>query len=177
MLEDVARRSSLRLRLDVFAPITFRPDNAQWAARFPRSETVDVSVRLEDLSEQRKVDVFSGADVALYPFTRPVAVEPPLTVLETMACGTVPIVTASANRSAIVEDGRTGLTCPDRNALGAALERFVRLSAAERAAMGLAAQDAVVRRFGFSAIAGKTERLWRALDPEGGRMRPLRDAV
>jgi glycosyltransferase involved in cell wall biosynthesis len=177
MLEDVASRSSLRLRLDVFAPITFRPDNAHWAARFPRSETVEVSVRLEDLSEQRKVDVFSGADVALYPFTRPVAVEPPLTVLETMACGTVPIVTASANRSAIVEDGRSGLTCPHRNALGAALERFVRLSAAEREAMGLAAQDAVVRRFGFSSIVGETERLWRALDPAGGRMRPLRDAM
>jgi glycosyltransferase involved in cell wall biosynthesis len=177
MLEDVAARSSLRLRLDVFAPIAFRPDNARWAARFPRSETVEVSVRLEDLSEQRKVDVFSGADVALYPFTRPVAVEPPLTVLETMACGTVPIVTASANRSAIVEDGRSGLTCPDRNALGAALERFVRLSAAEREAMGLAAQDAVVRRFGFSSIAGETERLWRALDSAGGRMRPLRDAI
>jgi glycosyltransferase involved in cell wall biosynthesis len=170
-LEDVAARSSLRLQLDVFAPIAFRPDNARWAARFPRSETVGVSVRLEDLTEQRKVEVYSGADVALYPFTRPVAVEPPLTVLETMACGTVPIVTAAANRSAIVEDGRTGLTCQDREALGTALERFVALSAAEREAMGRAARDAVVRRFGFGSIASDTERLWRGLD--GARPRRL----
>jgi glycosyltransferase involved in cell wall biosynthesis len=174
MLEDVATRSSLRLQLDVFAPITFRPDNAQWAAQFPRSETVQVSVHLEDLTEQRKVEVYSGADVALYPFTRPVAVEPPLTVLETMACGTVPIVTAPANRSTIVEDGRTGLTCPDREALGTALERFVGLSAAERADMGRAARDAVVRRFGFGSIASNIELLWRSLDPAGGRMRRRR---
>jgi hypothetical protein len=43
--------------------------------------------------------------------------------------------------------------------------------------MGLAAQDAVVRRFGFGSIASRTERLWRALDSAGGRMRPLRDAM
>ena len=171
MLEDLSTRSSLRLQLDVFAPITFRPDNARWAAQFPRSQTVEVNVRLEDLTEQRKVEVYSGADVALYPFTRPVAVEPPLTVLETMACGTVPIVTAPANRSAIVEDGRTGFTCADRAALGTALERFVGLSAAERENMGHAARDAVVRRFGFSSIASNTERLWRGLDPAGGRRR------
>ncbi|WP_324339989.1 glycosyltransferase family 4 protein [Baekduia sp.] len=174
MLEGVAARSSLRLQLDVFAPITFRRDNAQWAARFPRSATVEVSVHLEDLTEQRKVEVYSGADVALYPFTRPVAVEPPLTILETMACETVPVVTAPANRSAIVEDGRTGLTCRDRAALGTALERFAGLSPAERAAMGHAAREAVVRRFGFGSIASDTELLWRRLDRAGGRMRGRR---
>jgi glycosyltransferase involved in cell wall biosynthesis len=170
MLEAAAARSSLRLQLDVFAPITFRPDNAQWAAQFPRSQTVGVDVHLEDLTEQRKVEIYSGADVALYPFTRPVAVEPPLTVLETMACGTVPIVTAPANRSAIVEDGRTGLACSDREGLGAALERFAGLSAGQRDAMGRAARDAVVRRFGFRSIATDTELLWRRLDRAGGRM-------
>ncbi|MCW2783354.1 MAG: hypothetical protein JWR35_3805 [Marmoricola sp.] len=174
MLEDVATRSSLRLQLDVFAPVAFRPDNARWAARFPRSKTVAVSVHLEDLTEQRKVEVYSGADAAIYPFTRPVAVEPPLTVLETMACGTVPIVTAPANRSAIVEDGRTGFTCQDRAALGTALERFVGLSSVERAAMGHAARDAVVRRFGFGSIASNTELLWRGLDAAGGRGRRRR---
>jgi glycosyltransferase involved in cell wall biosynthesis len=172
MLEEVATRSPLRLRLDVFAPITFRPDNAQWAAQFPRSETVGVAVHLEDLTEDRKVEVYSGADVALYPFTRPVAVEPPLTVLETMACGTVPIVTVPANRSAIVEDGRTGLVCPDREALGTALERFAGLAAAEREAMGRAARDAVVRRFSFASIARDTELRWGALD--GGAARTPR---
>jgi glycosyltransferase involved in cell wall biosynthesis len=167
MLEAVAARRSLRLRLDVFAPITFRPDNARWAAAFPRSDTVEVTVHLEDLTEPRKLEIYSGADVALYPFTRPVAVEPPLTVLETMACGTVPIVTAPANRSAIVEDGRTGLACPDREALGAALERFAGLPAGEREAMGHAAREAVVRRFGFRSIMSSTELLWRRLDRAG----------
>ena len=169
MLEDVATRSPLRLQLDVFAPITFRPDNAHWAAQFPRSETVAVTVHLEDLTEDRKVEVYSGADVALYPFTRPVAVEPPLTVLETMACGTVPIVTAPANRSAIVDDGRTGLVSPDREGLGAALERFAALTAAEREAMGAAARDAVVGRFGFASIARGTALRWAELDHVGGR--------
>jgi glycosyltransferase involved in cell wall biosynthesis len=169
MLEHVASRSSLRLRLDVYAPVAFRPDNARWASRFPRSQTVEVSVHLEDLTEPRKLEVYAGADVALYPFTRPVAVEPPLTVLETMSCATVPIVTAAANRSAIVEDGRTGFACADGEALGTALERFAHLPAAEREAMGRAARDAVVRRFGFGSVAGGLERLWRALDPANGR--------
>jgi glycosyltransferase involved in cell wall biosynthesis len=171
MLEDMASRSSLRLGLDVYAPITFRPDNARWAACFPRSETVEVRVHLEDLTEPRKIEVYTGADVALYPFTRPVAVEPPLTVLETMSCATVPIVTAAANRSAIVEDGRTGFACADREALGTALERFGHLSAAEREAMGRAARDAVVRRFGFGSAATGMEALWRALDPANRRTR------
>jgi glycosyltransferase involved in cell wall biosynthesis len=167
MLEDVATRSALRPQLDVFAPITFRADNAHWAAQFPTSQTVRVSVHLEDLTEERKVEVYSGADVALYPFTRPVAVEPPLTVLETMACQTVPIVTASANRSAIVEDGRTGLVCPDLEGLGAALERFAALTVAERDAMGRTARDAIVRRFGFASAARETEHLWARLDGAG----------
>jgi glycosyltransferase involved in cell wall biosynthesis len=174
LLEAVAARSAVRLQLDVFAPITFRPDNARWAARFPRSETVGVSVHLEDLTEHRKVEVYSRADVALYPFTRPVAVEPPLTVLETMACGTVPIVTTPANRSAIVEDGRTGLTCRNLEALATALLRFAGLSAAERASMGHAAREAVVRRFGFGAIASDAELLWRGLDRAGGPRRRRR---
>jgi glycosyltransferase involved in cell wall biosynthesis len=171
MLEDVASRSSLRLRLDVYAPITFRPDNERWAGRFPRSETVEVSVHLADLTETGKIEVYAGADVALYPFTRPVAVEPPLTVLETMSCATVPIVTAAANRSAIVDDGRTGFACADRRTLAAALERFAQLSAAEREAMGRAARDAVVRRFGFGAVATGMEAVWRALDSGNGRRR------
>jgi glycosyltransferase involved in cell wall biosynthesis len=174
MLEDVAARSPLRPRLDVFAPVAFRPDNAYWAARLPRSPTVPVSVHLEDLGEPRKAEVYSRADVAIYPFTRPVAVEPPLTVLETMACGTVPIVTAPANRSKIVDDGRTGFVCGDPAALGAALERFAALPAAEREAMGHAARDAVVRRFGFAAIARATERCWQALDAVADGARPGR---
>jgi glycosyltransferase involved in cell wall biosynthesis len=130
-----------------------------------------VSVHLEDLTEPRKREIYSGADVALYPFTRPVAVEPPLTVLETMACATVPIVTAPANRSAIVEDGRTGLACRDREALGTALERFAGLPAGEREAMGHAAREAVVRRFGFRSIMSSTELLWRRLDRAGHPVR------
>jgi glycosyltransferase involved in cell wall biosynthesis len=163
-LGAVARQTGLRIALDVHAPVAFRPDNAEWAAAVPDSGDVQLNVGLEDLTEERKVAVYSGADVMLYPYLRPVAVEPPLTLLEAMACEAVPVAAPPANRSGVVADGRNGLTFEGPEELAAALVRFASLGDGERAALGRAARQTIEARFGFAATAGRLEELRARLE-------------
>lgn len=83
-----------------------------------------------------------------------------LVALESMACGTPPIVSRVASLPELVEDGVTGFVVPpnDPRAIAAALAALVR-DPARRAEMGRRARLAVQARFTWSATA---ERCLRA---------------
>ena len=151
-------------------PVAFRPDNAEWASSMPDAEELEIDVNLEDLTEARKAELYSSADVMLYPYLRPVAVEPPLTLLEAMACEAVPVGTASANRSGVIVDGENGFIYDGTEQLTAQLARFAALGPRERARLGEAARRSIVERFGRAATATQLERLWGEL---AERRRPV----
>ena len=173
-LRALARQTGLRVALSVHAPVAFRPDNAEWASSLPDAEELEIDINLEDLTEARKAEVYSSADVMLYPYLRPVAVEPPLTLLEAMACEAVPVGTASANRSGVIVDGENGFIYAGTEQLTAQLARFAALGAKERARLGEAARRSIVQRFGRAATATQLERLWGELAER--RRRPSADA-
>ena len=99
----------------------------------------------------------------LLPFAAPVAVEPPLTLLEALACGATVLAAPDANRSGIVEHGRTGMTYDGEEALAARLVELAALGPEGRAALGDAGRELVVGTFGHAAALAALERLWSAV--------------
>ena len=152
------------LRLAVFAPVSTHPYNVVWAeqhvARASAGSAVPVTVQLRDLREDEKHLLYSAADVVLLPFAAPVAVEPPLTLLEAMACGATVAAAPAANRSAVVEDGANGTTFDTPELLGARLGELFDRGPVYRAALGAAARATIEARFGFARVARALEAVW-----------------
>jgi glycosyltransferase involved in cell wall biosynthesis len=166
-----------RLALEVFAPVRTHEYNRAWAdenvGAAMRAADVDCRVHLEDLTDERKALVFSAADAVILPFSAPVAVEPPLTLLESMACEAIPVVAPAANRSRVVLPGENGFGFATPDELRAAIARVAGLGADERAALGARARADVEGRFGRVAVAAALDRLWTVAlggdpDPSAG---------
>jgi glycosyltransferase involved in cell wall biosynthesis len=155
------------LVLHAYVPHRTHAYNEDWVETNVRAaaaaEGVRATVALEDLDEERKALVYSAADVLLLPFTAPVAVEPPLTLLEGMACGAVPVAAPNANRSAIVEAGRNGATYATQAELADRIRSLAALGPDGRAAIGAKARADVVARFGPEASAAALSGLWEAI--------------
>jgi glycosyltransferase involved in cell wall biosynthesis len=164
------------LRLAVFAPVSTHPYNLAWAEGHVRgaaaSSALPVEVDLRDLDEAQKAALYSAADVVLLPFKAPVAVEPPLTLLEAMACETAVVVAPYANRSQIVSDGWNGMIFSSPEELAARLRQLAALDAPRRAALGSAARASVEERHSFAAVAQAMAALWTALADTRGVGRP-----
>jgi glycosyltransferase involved in cell wall biosynthesis len=121
-----------------------------------------VDVRSVNLPDDSKVDWLRAADAVVLPFAEPETVEPPLTLLEAMACGAPVIVTPAANRSGIVRDGRNGYISPSAAAFGGPLQRILTqgsgsLQVAEEA------RRTITEAFSIQAVGRKTTRLWDEL--------------
>jgi glycosyltransferase involved in cell wall biosynthesis len=152
------------LRMEIFAPVATHAYNRQWAeenvGRAAGEVEVPVRLQLKDLTEGEKALVYSAADVVILPFTAPVAVEPPLTLLEAMACHAVVAVAPFANRSGIVHDDQNGMLYTTPEEFAACLERASALGTAGRAALGARARRTVVESNSFEAIAREIETAW-----------------
>jgi glycosyltransferase involved in cell wall biosynthesis len=154
--------------LDVFAPVRTHPYNARYAREHVHGalqrDGVTVRVRLQDLAQAEKPLAYSAADVVVVPFTAAVAIEPPLTLVEAMACGAAVAVAGPANRSRIVADGETGAAYGEPDELAGALTRLAELGAVGRDALGRRARDQVVAQFGPAACLRSLESIWTSLD-------------
>jgi D-inositol-3-phosphate glycosyltransferase len=171
--DDVLRALTLaaehipNLRLAVFAPVGTHPYNLTWAAGHVRRAiagcALPVSVEPRDLSEEQKIALYCAADVVLLPFSAPVAVEPPLTLLEAMACQATVAVAPAANRSQIVANRWNGIAYSAPEELARRLVQLHALGAPVQRALGVAARASVVERYSFAAVAQALAGLWREL--------------
>ena len=162
------------IALTVFAPVSTHSYNIRWSQDNVRhaaeGSPIPVDVRLADLSEDEKALAYSAADMVLLPFTAPVAVEPPLTLLEAMACEAICMAAPHANRSAIVDDGHNGYVYHSVEQLAAQLEAVAQMSPAQRARVGDLARACIEEHYSFAATRDATERMWASID---NRARPL----
>ncbi len=155
------------LAMEIFAPVATHGYNKQWAeenvGRAADNVSVPVHMHLKDLTEPEKALVYSAADVVLLPFVAPVAVEPPLTLLEAMACKAIVAVAPFANRSDIVQDGENGLLYANAEEFATRLEQAHALGAEGRAALGERARTTVVETNSFEVIARTIENVWKKI--------------
>ena len=101
------------LELALFTPSSFQ--NQEIAIRLKRllsSSKIKHRVVVSNLSENEKVVVYNASDVLIYPFLRnipgSIAVDPPLTILEAMACGKIVIVSRMLSVPDIIQDRQNG---------------------------------------------------------------------
>jgi glycosyltransferase involved in cell wall biosynthesis len=154
------------LRLDVFAPVRTHEYNLDFAgghlAAAVSGGVTPVHVHLEDLGEARKREVFTAADLVILPFAAPVAVEPPLTLLEAMACEALVAVTPAANRSQLVRPGENGLAFRDAAGLADCI-----VAAAEgpvRVVLGARARLDVEAAHGAATVQRSLAGVWEAVE-------------
>ncbi|MEO7911917.1 MAG: glycosyltransferase family 4 protein [Roseiflexaceae bacterium] len=171
--DEVLRALSLaaehipNLHLSIFAPVGTHPYNMTWAAGHVRraiaGSTLPVSVEPRDLTEEQKIALYCAADLVLLPFSAPVAVEPPLTLLEAMACQATVAVASAANRSQLIANRWNGITYSTPEELARRLIQLHALGAPVQRALGVAARASVVERYSFAAVAQTLAGLWREL--------------
>jgi glycosyltransferase involved in cell wall biosynthesis len=153
--------------VEIFAPVATHGYNVAWAeenvGQAAQGATCPVHLHLQDLTDDHKAVLHNAADVVLLPFSAPVAVEPPLTLLEAMACEATVALAPHANRSHVVEDGTTGITFSSADELAARLTQLYGVGPEGRAALGAAARACVVRRYSFGAASRAIEGLWTAI--------------
>jgi glycosyltransferase involved in cell wall biosynthesis len=127
-----------------------------------RAAGVTERVRLLGNQTQDRVgELFAAADVICVPSIRDDSGNVdglPNVVLEALASGTPVVSTAAGGIGAVVEDGRTGLVVPERDAaaIAAALARIAADPDASRR-LGAAARRLVSERFGWERTAARLE--------------------
>jgi glycosyltransferase involved in cell wall biosynthesis len=165
---ETAARHIPRLSLAVFAPVCTHPYNAIWADQQLRPASagspLPVSLQLRDLTEEQKITLYSAADVVLLPFAAPVAVEPPLTLLEAMSCGAAVAVAPAANRSQLIADQGNGVVFGSPEQLAQRLAQLHAGGASYRARLGAAARASVIEQHSFVAVARSLAALWGRIE-------------
>lgn len=129
---------------------------------------VRIDVRLGSLDEQTKITLLRAADAVLLPFVAPEAVEPPLTLLEAMACAATVIATPATNRSGLIHSGCNGFICQTPLDFSARLVDVL-ATAGQADRLGANARQSVIARHSFSAVADTACDLWNQV--ERGRPR------
>ena len=116
---------------------------------------------LGDLAQDAVAGWFAAADAAVAPSVRDDSGNVdglPNTVLEALASGTPLVTTAAGGIATVVEDGRTGVIVPERDAraLAAAITSLMR-DPRRGAALGQAGRALVEGRFGWESVAERFE--------------------
>jgi len=117
-----------------------------------------------DLADAEKILWFRAANVILFPFVAPESVEPPLTLLEAMACGATVLATPVANRSRLVEAGKNGLLYHDAEELVRKLALVSHPCRERLDAMGAVARETVIKRHGFAVLSRAASDLWTRIE-------------
>lgn len=155
------------LNVTVFAPVRLHNHDpigmGEHLHRAMEGAAFPLEVRLQDLNEEQKTAVYNAADVVLLPFAERAAVDPPLTLLEAMACGAVVAVSPAANQAAVVQDGTNGLVIGTLGELGARLEQLVAAGPDYRTKLMAQARATMSEQYSFAAVAVALEQLWSVI--------------
>jgi glycosyltransferase involved in cell wall biosynthesis len=162
------------LRLQIVAPALTHSANRTWLAEHVRPALaragLQVDVRHQDLDDAQKAALYAAADVVLLPFAAPVAVEPPLTLLEAMACEAAVLVSPHANRSQLVSHWSNGALFHTPAELTARLRQLHEFGPRRQSVLGAAARATVVGRYSIATAAQALAALWGSLEPGAIRL-------
>jgi glycosyltransferase involved in cell wall biosynthesis len=100
-----------------------------------------------------------AADLIILPFAAPEAVEPPLTLLEAMACEAAVLVSPAANLSGLVRNWETGFTFESADQFADYLVAVT--GSPERAAtLRTRARQCVEAEHSLEALGGAINQVW-----------------
>jgi glycosyltransferase involved in cell wall biosynthesis len=126
---------------------------------------VSVEVRMQNLEDPDKLAWLRAADAVLLPFVAPEAVEPPITLLEAMACGATIVTSPAANRSELIRSGVNGYVYHSADEFARLLSNVVS-DIGSQPPLGEAARRTVLAHHSFQAVAEATARLWQQVESQ-----------
>ncbi len=100
-----------KLRFQIYCPERERDKNnvKELKTRAGKSKN-EWSINFGNLNERSKIRVYKSSDIVIFPFAHdqgPI-VNPPLTLLESMACGTVVVASQTSGIEEVITDGYDG---------------------------------------------------------------------
>jgi len=118
---------------------------------------VDRNMILErkDLSETERVRAYNAADAVIFPYVGPEPeqlADPPLGILESMACGRVVVSTPVLSVAEVVSDGSTGFLIGSASLNDLYVGIIRALTSPNREDVGIGARDRIVGDFSYSAV-------------------------
>jgi glycosyltransferase involved in cell wall biosynthesis len=158
---------SQEIVLDVFAPRVTHPYNSTWQKSiielFSREKELKFTIHQKDLSIEEKVCLYQNASIVLLPFQGPVAVEPPLTLIEAMSCGAIVAASAESNRSKIISDSKNGFLFSSADELA---DTIIEIAGQKESLLKIRqnARAVVDDKFGFDKISIQLRNIWRELE-------------
>ena len=106
-------KESPNLELRLYAPHSMR--NLESSVKLERllsRSKIKHQIVISNLNEDDKVMVYNASDVLIFPFIQKisgtVAIDPPLTILEGMACGRIVIASRTLSIPEIIQNGENG---------------------------------------------------------------------
>lgn len=180
-LTQAASRSAAPIRLLALSPDrTFdgSENTAQYLLectrlaerRLQNLPNVAVDVRLGSLDQKTKIALLRASDAVIFPFAATEAVEPPITLIEAMACGANVVATPAANRSGLIRSGCDGYVCESPAEFSGCLSHVLALPHGTTS-LGLKARRTALERHSFAAVAEATARVWQHVEESRAAVR------
>ena len=167
-LRQIGPQTKTTTRLFGFAPAVTHDYNQAWAASVSQQlqgiTNVTAEIVVKDMTDADKITWYRAADAVLLPFTGPVAVEPPLTLLEAMGCGAVVLATPQANLSHLVKSGHNGLLWETSSDMADSLvAMYHRRDEPDIPFMRENARMTIVQQHSLAAAAEAAVRVWETI--------------
>jgi glycosyltransferase involved in cell wall biosynthesis len=167
-LLQIGLQAGTAIKLLGFAPAVTHDYNRAWAdsvrQQLQSIPNVTAEIVMRDMTDADKITWYQAADAVLVPFAGPVAVEPPLTLLEAMGCGAIALATPQANRSQLVKSGHNGFLWETPSEVADSLVRvFRRRDEPEIQCMREKARATVLQQHSFTAAAEAATRVWETI--------------
>jgi glycosyltransferase involved in cell wall biosynthesis len=114
----------------------------------------NVELLYRRLSYREKIRLYSNVDAVIFPFLKSYkgAVDPPMTLLEAMACGGLAIATDAGSFPWVIKDGHNGFICPNCTQLSDFVKRALKMSEANKSLIRNRATKTIREYFSSSIV-------------------------
>ena len=146
------------LKLTVVVAPRFRDDllklNLLLRMAFREGIERNLQIIYTRLSTEEKVSLYSNADIILFPFSKSYkgAVDPPLTLLEAMACGGLIVATNVLSIPWIIRNRYNGFICPDHAQMFSTIKEVLMLTDMRKSLIRNRAVETIQKRFSSAVI-------------------------
>jgi glycosyltransferase involved in cell wall biosynthesis len=143
--------------LDIYAPLSGHEYNVEFSKiiiRFINNYGLEnrVSIKVVDLDAESKRIIYNNSDFIILPFKGVVAVDPPLTMLEAMACSCIVIATRMQSMPNILNNNGFLIDKLDKKHLTRLIKNINELSISKKTTIVNNARETILENFNLKNL-------------------------
>jgi len=115
----------------------------------------------KSLRNEEKVELYSNADVVIFPFEGFMGIDPPATLLEAMSCGKIVVASRIQSMPYIIKDGFNGILVDPLTPEKLAEQLKFTLTSEEAKKMGANARETILQHFSKEKVTQKLLRMYK----------------